>query len=96
MNNKKFYFIATILAVLITVGVVASTTSAFDGKPFKSPISEEQKKAKYEAFEAKAESMAMTVTEYKEYLAEQYEAKAESMGMTVEEFKKYLIEQKKI
>ena len=34
-----------------------------------------------EAFEVKAESMGMTIKEYKEYLVEQYKIKAESKGL---------------
>ena len=62
----------------------------------------DQKKAKAEVFEAKAESMGMTVEEFKKYLAEQkktgyeaFEAEAAAKGMTVEEYKEYLTEQKK-
>lgn len=61
----------------------------------------DQKKAKAEAFEAKAESMGMTAEEFKKYLIEQkkaklaaFEAKAEASGMTIEEYKEYLTEQK--
>ena len=93
---KAKFIVAIVCALAIIIGAVsgfAASENFFD----KSIKGDYDLKAKLDAakFEAKAESMGMTVEELGIYLAEEFEAKAESMNMTLEEYKVYLEQQEK-
>ena len=94
MKTKFVIAIVCIIAIVIgTVSGYAGSEILFD-KKVKGDF-DLKEKIDTAKFEAKAESMGMTVTEFKAFLAEEFEAKAESMGMTVGEYKEYLAEQEK-
>ena len=93
---KAKYVIAIVVISAILVGTVSgfAASETFFAKNVKGDYDLKAKLDEAE-FKAKAESMGMTVEEFKSYLVEEFEAKAESMGMTVEEYKEYLEQQEK-
>jgi len=93
---KAKFVIAIVVISAILVGTVSgfAASETFFAKNVKGDYDLKAKLDEAE-FQAKAESMGMTVEEFKAYLVEEFEAKAESMGMTVEEYKAY-IEQKEL
>ena len=115
-ENKKFpcchgvlvlVIVALLGLILITLvfkaGIMVGWSKAgYYHKDYTSQYHYKSKKSIIERYETKAETMGMTVEEFKNYLIEQkkagYEAfktGAEAKGMTIEEYKEYLTEQKK-
>jgi len=94
MKTKFVIAIVCVIAILIgTISGYAGSEILFD-KKVKGDF-DLKEKIDTAKFEAKAESMDMTVEEFKTFLVEEFETKAQSMDMTVEEYKEYLAEQAK-
>jgi cytidylate kinase len=93
---KAKFVIASVVALAILIGTVSGYTASetFSTKSIKGDF-DLKGKIDEAKFEAKAESMGMTVEEFKAFLVEEFEEKAKEMGMTVEEYKEYLAQQEK-
>jgi len=93
---KAKYVIAVVVTLAILIGTVSgyAVSETFFDKSIKGDF-DLKEKIDTAKFEAKAESMGMTVEEFKSFLVEEFESKAENMDMTVEEYKEYLAQQEK-